>query len=90
MEYRVLPHGGEKISVIGMGASVIGARPEGEIIATVQAAIARGVNFFDLAGGPRRFFPPMARRCRDCARRSICRFISARITPAASTAGRRI
>ena len=28
MEYRTLPHGGEKIGVIGMGASVIGARPE--------------------------------------------------------------
>lgn len=42
MEYRVLPHGGEKISVIGMGASVIGARPESEIIATVRAAAGRG------------------------------------------------
>ena len=42
MEYRVLPHGGEKISVIGMGASVIGARPEGEIIATVRAAAGCG------------------------------------------------
>ena len=28
MEYRVLPHGGEKVSVIGMGSSVIGAQPE--------------------------------------------------------------
>ena len=26
MEYRVLPHGGERISVIGMGSSVIGER----------------------------------------------------------------
>ena len=34
MEYRTLPQGGEKIGVIGMGASVIGARPEGEIIDT--------------------------------------------------------
>ena len=39
MEYRILPHGGEKISVIGMGSSVIGAQPEEEeIIATVRAA----------------------------------------------------
>ena len=29
MEYRILPHGGEKIGVIGMGSSVVGARPEG-------------------------------------------------------------
>ena len=51
MEYRVLPHGGEKISVIGMGSSVIGARPEAEIIETVRAAVAHGINFFDMAGG---------------------------------------
>lgn len=51
MEYRVLPHGGEKISVIGMGSSVIGAKPEEEIIATVRTAVANGVNYFDMAGG---------------------------------------
>ena len=28
MEYRVLPHGGEKVSAIGMGSSVIGTQPE--------------------------------------------------------------
>ena len=44
MEYRTLPQGGEKIGVIGMGASVIGARAEGEIIDTVRAAVERGVN----------------------------------------------
>ncbi len=33
MEYRILPHGGEKISVIGMGSSVIGERSEKEIMA---------------------------------------------------------
>ena len=51
MEYRILPRGGEKISVIGMGSSVIGAQPEEEIIATVRAAMEKGVNFFDMAGG---------------------------------------
>ena len=51
MEYRILPHGGEKISVIGMGASVIGAQPEEEIIRTVRAAFDLGVNYFDMAGG---------------------------------------
>ena len=29
MEYRILPHGGERISVLGMGSSVIGAKPSG-------------------------------------------------------------
>ncbi|MCC8061567.1 MAG: aldo/keto reductase [Clostridiales bacterium] len=51
MEYRVLPHGGEKISVIGMGSSVIGERPEEEIIATVRRAMENGINYFDMAGG---------------------------------------
>lgn len=51
MEYRVLPHGGKKISVIGMGSSVIGERPEKEIIATVRAAMENGINYFDMTGG---------------------------------------
>ena len=51
MEYRVLPHGGEQVSVIGMGSSVIGAQPEKEITATVRAAVDSGVNYFDMAGG---------------------------------------
>lgn len=51
MEYRVLPHGGEKIGILGMGASVIGAMPEEEIIKTVQTAVKNGINYFDMAGG---------------------------------------
>ncbi len=51
MEYRILPRGGEKIGVIGMGSAVIGERPEEEIIATVREAVRNGVNFFDMAGG---------------------------------------
>lgn len=51
MKYRVLPHGGEKVGIIGMGSSVIGAQPEEEIIATVRAAYESGVNYFDMAGG---------------------------------------
>ena len=51
MEYRILPHGGEKIGVIGMGSSVIGAQPEEEIIAAVRAAFESGVNYSDMAGG---------------------------------------
>ena len=57
MQYRILPHGGEKISAIGMGSSVIGARPESEIIATVRGAFELGVNFFDMAGGHAAIFP---------------------------------
>ena len=38
MEYRILPHGGEKIGVIGMGSSVVGAQKEADIIRTVRTA----------------------------------------------------
>lgn len=51
MEYRILPRTGDKISVIGMGSSVIGGRPEEEIIRTVRAAFEAGINYFDMAGG---------------------------------------
>ena len=71
MEYRVLPHGGEKIGVIGMGASVIGARPEGEIITTVRAAVESGVNYFDLAAGHAAVFPAYGKALADL-RKSVC------------------
>ena len=46
-----LPHGGERISVIGMGSSVIGGGDRREMIGTVQEAVAAGINYFDMAGG---------------------------------------
>lgn len=57
MEYRKLPHGEEKISVIGMGSSVVGEQPESDIIETVQFALDAGINFFDMAGGHASIFP---------------------------------
>lgn len=57
MEYRKLPHGGESISVIGMGSSVIGEQPEDKIIETVRYALDHGVNYFDMAGGHASIFP---------------------------------
>ena len=57
MEYRKLPHGEERISIIGMGSSVIGERPEKDIIETVQSALDAGINFFDLAAGHATVFP---------------------------------
>ena len=65
MEYRILPHGGEKISIIGMGSSVIGAQSEEEIIATVRAAVERGVNFFDMAGGHASIFEAYGKALKD-------------------------
>lgn len=57
MEYRKLAHGEEAISIIGMGSSVIGERPEKEIIETVQFALDADINFFDLAAGHAAVFP---------------------------------
>lgn len=57
MEYRKLPHGNEKISVIGLGSSSIGAAPEEEIVRTVRTAMEAGINYFDLAAGHAAVFP---------------------------------
>lgn len=51
MEYRKLPGSDEKISIIGMGSSVIGEQAERDIIETVQFAMDSGINYFDMAGG---------------------------------------
>ena len=48
MEYRVLPHGGEKISVIGLGAGSLSGT-EDEMVAVLNMAIENGINYFDLA-----------------------------------------
>lgn len=57
MDYRKLPHGEEKISVIGMGSSVVGEQPEKNIIETVEFAVESGINYFDMAGGHSSIFP---------------------------------
>lgn len=56
MEYRKLPHGNEKISVIGFGTSSIGEADEDDIIKTVRCAIDNGINYFDLASGHAKTF----------------------------------
>ena len=48
MEYRILPHGGEKISVIGLGSgSITGS--EQEMTAVIETAMENGINYFDMA-----------------------------------------
>lgn len=47
MEYRELPHGGEKISVIGLGMGSIHNASESETVRTLHAAIDAGVNYLD-------------------------------------------
>ena len=48
MQYRKLPHGQERISVIGLGMGSIHEGSEEEIEQTVRLAMERGVNYFDM------------------------------------------
>ncbi len=48
MEYRVLPHGGERISVIGLGSGSLSGT-EQEMTAVLETAIQNGINYFDMA-----------------------------------------
>lgn len=49
MQYRKLPHGGEEISVIGLGNSSMGGSGARETEATVAMALENGINYFDMA-----------------------------------------
>ena len=59
MEYRELPRGGERISVIGVGTSVIGESEPAEAQATFEEAFASGINYVDLAAGHGGAFPAL-------------------------------
>ena len=61
MEYRKLPRGEERISVIGMGTSVVGATSVENVVETVSYALDHGINFFDMAGGHASIFPGMGK-----------------------------
>ncbi len=49
MEYRINRRTGDKISVIGVGASSSGANGEKECRAVLELAFENGVNYYDLA-----------------------------------------
>ena len=66
MEYRKLPHGNERISVIGIGSSALGSAEENEIEKTISAAIEAGINYFDMASASARPFAPYGRVLREC------------------------
>lgn len=61
MEYRKLPHGEEKISVIGLGSSSIAMSGEKEIEETVAFALENGINFFDMASAEAKPFAAYGR-----------------------------
>lgn len=68
MEYRTLPRGGERVSVLGMGSASIGMQPQQQIIRTVRAAVESGINCFDMAGSHGTIFPAYGEALRDVRR----------------------
>ena len=69
MIYRTLPHGGEKISIIGLGNSSIGSSGEEETEKTIALALENGVNYFDMAAGDASPFPAYGRAISGCRER---------------------
>jgi hypothetical protein len=61
MEYRKLPRGVEKISIIGLGMSSIGSASEKEIEETLILAVENGINYFDMASADAKPFAPCGR-----------------------------
>lgn len=64
MEYRTLPHGGEKISVIGLGMGSIHESGTAEVERLVRTALDEGVNFFDFVASESGPFEGYARALR--------------------------
>ncbi len=61
MEYRKLPHGEERISVLGLGMGGIQGSSDAEIEKVIRKAIEHGINFFDLCGGGKNVYAPFGR-----------------------------
>lgn len=69
MEYRKLPHGEEKISVLGLGMGGIQKASDNEIEQMIRKAIDNGINFLDLCGGASNVYAPIGRAFADCRER---------------------
>lgn len=61
MQYRKLPHGGEPVSIIGLGTSSIQAASEQEIEETICYALEQGINYFDMASAEAKPFAAYGR-----------------------------
>ena len=58
--HRMLPHGGEQISVIGLGSGSLSGT-EQEMTAVLDTAIQNGVNYFDMVPSEAAPFPAYAK-----------------------------
>lgn len=61
MEYRKLPRGEEKLSVLGLGMGGIQQSSDEEIEKVIGKAVDNGINFFDLCGGAENIYAPFGR-----------------------------
>ena len=61
MEYRKLPHGTERIGVLGLGMGGIQNSSPSEIRAVIETAIEHGINFFDLCAGGKSVYEPFGK-----------------------------
>ena len=57
MEYRINRRTGDRISVLGLGASSIAKAGEKEGVETLRLALENGINYYDLAAGEADCFP---------------------------------
>lgn len=57
MQYRTLSHGGEQISILGLGTSSIQFAEEKEIEETISLAVESGIIYFDMASSEAKPFP---------------------------------
>ena len=86
MIYRTLPHGGEKISIIGLGNSSIGSSGEEETEKTIALA-RKWRDYFDMAAGMFSFPSPMAVLLPIAGKACISKYLARTIT-AENMAGR--
>ena len=66
MEYRKLPKGNERISILGIGTSSIGAAGEKEAREVMAMALEQGINYFDLAPADAVPFPAFGQEIGGC------------------------
>ncbi len=66
MEYRRLPKGEEKISVLGLGTSSLGAAGEREMTEALELAVENGINYFDMASADAAPFPVYGKVLSGC------------------------
>ena len=71
MEYRILPHGGDRISVIGLGMGSIHESDDAEVERVVRTALDEGVNFFDFVASESGPFEGYARALRGQRERAM-------------------